>query len=630
MNSMTPSSSTISMRTSSHPMKKVAVIGAGLSGLVTIKELLEESHSVVCFENEANIGGAFNRKKDEDYGAYNDLHLTISNYFMSYSSFPPKDAKRRYWTAAEYANYLNDFAREFSLTDYIHFNTTVLSIDPADEETWRITYRKNGKVLEEYVDAVAICSGKFRQPKIPQFKGLDRFKGTIHHSYRYKSPETFRDKDVVCIGAGESGSDIVHQIAKVARTSHLVVNRPKHIIPRMIFGDTNDARTTRASHYSYLVSQSTLEATIKKRILDRDILSQNKLDSWSMWKYLGKYGFHGEFSNKNDAFFQDVDHGRLGLHLFGVDHLYEDGVVLKDGTKIPCTDIMLSTGYATQFDLIHHPAARDAAANLRNNLFHMIHPDLRESLVWIGYVRPDVGGVPVVAELQARYFARLLAKKAQLPPRDELIAEISQLKKREDFHFCLEPDHPENVKFYHITSQIAEKIGARARWYHLLPDLKLMFFYYFGSMVACGFRLVGPGSNRKQATEFIKRVGMIKAPLGHRLFITSITSLLSVLAPAYRRVFKLLGVEENSVERRGKCRSVREILERDWPARQARSFDDNAPLRSLFQRDYEFEGFKFLLTEYYGFPPQFFATPSLTVADLDQALKNSEYKLSYA
>ena len=49
-------------------MKKVAVIGAGLSGLVTIKELLEESHSVVCFEQEKDIGGAFNTRKTEDHG----------------------------------------------------------------------------------------------------------------------------------------------------------------------------------------------------------------------------------------------------------------------------------------------------------------------------------------------------------------------------------------------------------------------------------------------------------------------------------------------------------------------------------------------------------------------------------
>jgi cation diffusion facilitator CzcD-associated flavoprotein CzcO len=153
---MTPSAAGPAMSTSAHPMKKVAVLGAGLSGLVTIKELLEESHSVVCFEQEADLGGAFGRNKRSDHGAYNDMHLTVSNYFMSFSSFPPRDAKRRYWTATEYANYLEDFAGHFQLRDYIRVNSTVLAIEPVDNETWRIRYQQDGKVLEEYVDAVAI------------------------------------------------------------------------------------------------------------------------------------------------------------------------------------------------------------------------------------------------------------------------------------------------------------------------------------------------------------------------------------------------------------------------------------------------------------------------------------------
>ena len=39
--------------------KVVAVIGAGPSGLVTCKELLEENHKVVCYEGSNSIGGTF-------------------------------------------------------------------------------------------------------------------------------------------------------------------------------------------------------------------------------------------------------------------------------------------------------------------------------------------------------------------------------------------------------------------------------------------------------------------------------------------------------------------------------------------------------------------------------------------
>jgi len=46
--------------------KRVAVIGAGPSGLVTVKELLEEGHIPTCFEPSAGLGGVF--RFDEHQG----------------------------------------------------------------------------------------------------------------------------------------------------------------------------------------------------------------------------------------------------------------------------------------------------------------------------------------------------------------------------------------------------------------------------------------------------------------------------------------------------------------------------------------------------------------------------------
>jgi cation diffusion facilitator CzcD-associated flavoprotein CzcO len=39
--------------------KSIAVIGAGPSGLVAAKELLQEGHRVACFERAADLGGVF-------------------------------------------------------------------------------------------------------------------------------------------------------------------------------------------------------------------------------------------------------------------------------------------------------------------------------------------------------------------------------------------------------------------------------------------------------------------------------------------------------------------------------------------------------------------------------------------
>lgn len=103
--------------------KKVCVIGAGLSGLCTIKELAEQGLDVVCYEAEESFGGAFNMGNESFSKAYSQMRLTVSNYFMAYSSFPPvKDEERRYWTATEYINYLDAYIRFFKLDQYIHYS----------------------------------------------------------------------------------------------------------------------------------------------------------------------------------------------------------------------------------------------------------------------------------------------------------------------------------------------------------------------------------------------------------------------------------------------------------------------------------------------------------------------------
>ncbi len=82
-------------------MTKVCVIGAGPSGLVMIKELLDKGMDVKCFESFDSVGGAF-RSIEKGGRSYDSVKLTVSNYFMAYSDFMPEEGEdRRYWSVSE-------------------------------------------------------------------------------------------------------------------------------------------------------------------------------------------------------------------------------------------------------------------------------------------------------------------------------------------------------------------------------------------------------------------------------------------------------------------------------------------------------------------------------------------------
>jgi hypothetical protein len=45
---------------------------------------------------------------------------------------------------------------------------------------------------------------------------MEDFQGHVIHSHDYRNPEMFRDKVVVCLGAGASGQDIAVEVSSVA------------------------------------------------------------------------------------------------------------------------------------------------------------------------------------------------------------------------------------------------------------------------------------------------------------------------------------------------------------------------------------------------------------------------------
>lgn len=179
--------------------KHIAVIGAGLSGITTIKQLVDEGHVVRCFEKSGNLGGVFSNDQ-----IYDDLHLTISNYFMAYSDFIPQDERLKFWSKADYKDYLHSYIEKFHLNGLIDFHSEVTSVRRSEDLKWAVGVLHNGKSETHSFDTIAICTGHFQKPKIPSLPGLREFKGTVIHSKDYRDKNIFKDKRVLCVGMGES------------------------------------------------------------------------------------------------------------------------------------------------------------------------------------------------------------------------------------------------------------------------------------------------------------------------------------------------------------------------------------------------------------------------------------------
>jgi cation diffusion facilitator CzcD-associated flavoprotein CzcO len=115
--------------------RRIAVIGAGPSGLVTAKELIQQSHDVVAFEQQPMIGGVFANHYDE-------LLLTSSNLLTSFGDHSSRDVEARVWSCGEYLEYLYSYAARFERFLHIRFSTRITSVRrDADTGRWRVRAR---------------------------------------------------------------------------------------------------------------------------------------------------------------------------------------------------------------------------------------------------------------------------------------------------------------------------------------------------------------------------------------------------------------------------------------------------------------------------------------------------------
>lgn len=207
--------------------KRVAIIGAGASGLVAIKCCLDEGLEPVCFEKSDGIGGLWWYREDRDGQGcvFKSTVINTSKEHMAYSDFPaPKDFPN-FMHNRYLLKYFNQYADNFGLKKYIRFRTLVNYVTPADDYDttgkWRLDLNSRGTDDDElgewweHFDAVLVCSGHHVEPNVPDFEGMKDFKGKVVHTHDYKNTKGYEDSRTVVVGVGNSGGDAAVELSHV-------------------------------------------------------------------------------------------------------------------------------------------------------------------------------------------------------------------------------------------------------------------------------------------------------------------------------------------------------------------------------------------------------------------------------
>jgi putative flavoprotein involved in K+ transport len=202
---------------------EIAIVGAGAAGLASAALLQQQGLRPLLLEAGPEPGAAWRER-------YDRLRLHTPRLL---SGLPGLRMPRRYgrWVARDdLIEYLHAYAGAHGLD--VRTGTRVTRID-RDGGGWRLE-TGNGPLRAE---AVIVATGYNGTPFIPDWPGVDGFTGELVHSSRYRNPEPYRGRDVLVVGAGNSGAEIAHDVADGgAKSSKLSVRTPPQIVRRATAG----------------------------------------------------------------------------------------------------------------------------------------------------------------------------------------------------------------------------------------------------------------------------------------------------------------------------------------------------------------------------------------------------------
>lgn len=213
---------------------RIAIIGCGPSGMSILSAFskAEEQESIpeiVCFEKQDSIGGLWNytwRKGLDVYGEW--LHNSMYDHL--YANGPKECVEMADYTFNEHFDkpipsyppravlydYLMGKAKKFNIWKYnIRFTTVVRYVEEKGKQLLVTSQNLKTRITSnEIFDYVIVANGHHSVPNVPDYPGVENFKGKTLHSYYFRNASEFKGKTILIIGNSISGEDIAVQTYK--------------------------------------------------------------------------------------------------------------------------------------------------------------------------------------------------------------------------------------------------------------------------------------------------------------------------------------------------------------------------------------------------------------------------------
>ena len=425
-------------------MKKVAIIGAGPSGIAALKNFKDLGFDVTGFERCSGVGG--NWRFDDPSGhssVFETTHIISSKYTSFYEDFPLPETASDYPSHEELLQYFSNYAKNFRLNEKIKFNTEVINCEDLKNNKWEITYKdlETQKQKTLIFDALVVCNGHHHEPRFPKYPG--KFTGEFLHSHDYKRAVPFKDKRVLVIGGGNSACDVAVETSRISKNTTISWRRGYFLIPKFMFGLTTDIFALRARLLPKFIRLPFMKFMLELLQGKNEDIGLPKVDNHVLATH----------PTVNSDLYNSVRHGKVNPKP-DIERMDGKTVYFKDGTYDEYDVIIACTGFK-----IKHKFFRKDLINFENGpvrLLHRMIPGDIKNLYFIGLFQP-LGCIWPGAELQSKLAAKHLAGK--WIPNGEINKLIDKEINEPDVEQIQSPRHTITVDDFSFRGRLKKELS---------------------------------------------------------------------------------------------------------------------------------------------------------------------------
>ena len=338
------------------------IIGGGQGGIALGARLRQLGVPTIIIEKNDRPGDSWrNRYKSlclHDPVWYD--HLPYLPFPANWPVFAPKD---------KLGDWLEMYTKIMELNYWTRSTCQSAHYDEVAKE-WTVTVDRDGQEVVLRPKQLIFATGMSAKANVPNFPGMDRFKGDQHHSSKHPGPDAFKGKKAVVVGSNNSAHDICAALWENDVDVTMVQRSTTHIVrsePLMEYGlgdlyseravaagmTTNKADMIFASLPYAILHEFQIPVYEKIAEVDAEFYAGLEKAGFQLdWGADGS-GLFMKYLRRGSGYYIDVGasqliiDGKIKLAHGQVTEVVEDGLVLDDGTKLEADVIVYATGYGS-------------------------------------------------------------------------------------------------------------------------------------------------------------------------------------------------------------------------------------------------------------------------------------------